>query len=244
MPYYRKYIYSGPVLEMQEYYAIRPPGIKHRSENVNISSEWQKDINLRNTKKQVDRLVNTNFTRKDYFLTHTYGKGTSADQAEKELTNYYRRLNYRCAKLGLPKIKYICITECKGKRLHHHMVLKCGLPLETIIDTWGKGRTQIGKLDGSADYRGLSNYITKDMDLDAPENKKRYKASRNLDKPIVVKKEVKRFIKDWKPPKGYRYIQHPDYVASDINGIMRYARAVKIDGFDLAGGVRQEVRLE
>ena len=48
----------------------------------------------------------------------------------------------------------------------------CELPIETIIDTWGKGRTQIGKLDGSADYRGLSNYITKDMDLESPENKK------------------------------------------------------------------------
>ena len=70
MPYYRKYIYSGPVLEMHEYYAIRPPGIKNRSHNVNISSDWQKDINLKNTKKQVDRLVNTNFTRKDYFLTY------------------------------------------------------------------------------------------------------------------------------------------------------------------------------
>ena len=244
MPYYRKYIYSGPVLEMHEYHAIRPPGVKNRSPNVNVSSDWQKDINLKNTKKQVDRLINTNFTSKDYFLTHTYAQGTSADQAEKELTNYLRRLNYRCKKLELPKIKYICITECKSKRLHHHMVLKCEVPIETILDTWGKGRSHIGKLDSSSDYQGLSNYITKDMDIDAPDNKKRYKASRNLDKPIIIKKEVKRFVKDLKPPKGYRYIQAPDYVVSDINGIMRYARAIKIDGLDIAKGIRKEVMLE
>jgi hypothetical protein len=244
MPYYRKYIYAGPVLEMHEYFAIRPPGIKQRSENKNISPEWQKDMNLRNTKKQIDRLINTNFDKNDYFLTHTYGQGVTAEQAEKELTNYFRRINYRCAKLGLPKIKYIAVTECKSKRIHHHIVLKCALPIETIIDTWGKGRTHIGKLDSSEDYQGLSRYITKDMDIDAPSSKKRYKASRNLDKPIVIKKEVKRFVKDWRPPKGYRYIQYPDYVASDINGLMRYARAVKIGCQDIAGGIRREVQLE
>jgi len=245
MPYYRKYIYSGEVLEMHEYYSIRQSGVyRPRGKNENISTEMQKDINLRNTKKQVDRLLNANFDKKDFFITHTYEQDTTAEAAERELVNYFRRLNYRCKKLGHENVKYIAVTESKGRRRHHHIILKCALPLDVIMDTWGAGRTHVGRLDNSKDYQGLSRYITKDLDIESPKGKKRYKASRNLEKPIVVKKTVKKFVRDWRPPKGYVYVQHPDYVASDVNGLMRYARAIKIGGHDIAGGFGKDVLRE
>ena len=64
--------------------------------------------------KYCGRLIIENFTNDDIWMTLTYAEGNEPacwDEAVKNMTNYIRRINYRRKKLGLPKAKYIYVTE-------------------------------------------------------------------------------------------------------------------------------------
>lgn len=171
----------------------------------------QNALNDKNAKRYLVQLGNGNFGRGDLHLTLTYKDKTlpgSVEAAEKEVSNYLRRIAYRRGKLGLPPLKYILVTEYKfakggeaPKRIHHHIIMNGGMDRDMVEAMWTKTRINWTKYENDLGYRhsidrigyanadsiqpdeksgieALCRYITKD-----PQGKKRYSSSRNLDRP-------------------------------------------------------------
>ncbi len=200
LKYRVKTIKSGEMLECEIYPLWKTSKGGLRAEKEAGSREAQKNLNDKNTKKRVIRLVNANFTNNDIWATFTYDNEHLPEteaEAQKNIQNYIRRLQAYIKKNGLPELKYIYVTEYsedekKGKkRVHHHIIMNFG-DRDTAEKIWNKGgRTHSRRLQPD-DYglEGLARYITKDKNTskgdngtDSPKTSKRYATSLNLYKP-------------------------------------------------------------
>lgn len=190
MPYREKRIYSGKMLEVEIYPISLKEKRKSRSKKRKESKIKQKNLNEKNAKKHLVRLLNTNFTDKDISLTLTYDNKNlpkNEDEARRDVVNYIRRLkNYR-KRRGLPEIKYVAVIEYreaergKSVRLHHHLIMDGAVDRDTVERLWKKGRCNADRLRADEfGYEGLARYISKD-----PKGKKRWTQSRNLVQPTV-----------------------------------------------------------
>lgn len=231
MPYIKQEIISGDVYEAYTTFSARyGTNGKRKSKNGKTTAK-QKIINEKNAKRKVARLINTNFTKGDIFLTLTYEYAVKLDQAKKDLVNFLRRIKYFRKKNNLPDIKYIAVTESEGKRVHHHIIMT-KLSLDVISDNWVKGKAIIGRLYPDKDYTGIAKYITKEP---AKEFAKRWTQSRNLDKPEVRTKQLKTGRGVLKVPKGYKLMeQRLDY--TEWTGYYQYMRCIRIGGIDYCEG--------
>lgn len=153
------------------------------------TSEAQRIINQRNAEKYLEMLIETNFDNNDFFVTLSYGVEPSSDeQAETNVYNFIRRLEYLCKKLGLEKPCAIWCTE-KGKtsgRYHHHLILKCPIGRDTIQKLWRdkkhpeNGLIQVNELQFDENgLTALSIYLQK-----KPIGKQRWHRTRNMKEPI------------------------------------------------------------
>ena len=169
-----KTIISGEMLEC-EVYPVWERDAK-REKRHKITTLAQQKVNHRNTVKRVIRLINTNFTKRDIWMTLTYKTKPTEEQAKRDIQNFIRRLKRRKGNL-----KYIYVTETGEKRIHHHIILNIE-DRDMAEGLWTLGRTNARRLQPD-DYglEGLARYITKEKNT----ADKRYTCSRNLDKPIV-----------------------------------------------------------
>lgn len=153
------------------------------------TSEAQRIINQRNAEKYLEMLIETNFDNNDFFVTLSYGVEPSSDeQAETNVYNFIRRLEYLCKKLGLEKPCAIWCTE-KGKtsgRYHHHLILKCPIGRDTIQKLWRdkkhpeNGLIQVNELQFDENgLAALATYLQK-----KPIGKQRWHRTRNMKEPI------------------------------------------------------------
>lgn len=155
------------------------------------SKKAQRNLNEKNSRKQLERLINCNFKEDDLWVTFTYSNKylpKDLKEANKNMKNYIRRINYRRNKLGLKNAKYIFITEydeSKKKRVHHHLIIEAGLSMDEIEANWHLGkRNNVRKIDPDEEdgLIGLAKYLSKD-----PKGKKRWYSSKNLKKPKIRK---------------------------------------------------------
>lgn len=186
-----KTIRSGDMLECEIYPIWKTSKSKIRKDKLNPTKKAQKNLNDKNTKKNIIRLINANFTREDMWATFTYDNvhlPHDPEDAKKDMQNYIRRLKRYIKRNDLPDLKYIYVTEYeddekKGKkRVHHHVVMNFR-DRDIAEKIWDKGgRTHSRRLQPD-DYglEGLARYITKD-----PRSSKRYTPSRNLEKPKIT----------------------------------------------------------
>ena len=190
--YRTKTIRSGPMLEVEIYpFNGVPPG--RRAKKKKEIRQAQSNLNDKNSKKHLVRLVNTNFTQKDIWITLTYQDRklpVDLDQAKKDMTNYIRRLKRYVKKNKLPELKYVYVTEYRDadskrkKRVHHHMIVN--IPdRDAAEELWnGGGRTQTRRLQpDDFGFEGLARYISKDK---GETTIKRYTPSRNLQQPKIT----------------------------------------------------------
>lgn len=224
MPYYEKRIESGPMLEIQRYYATRCGRAIPRGANRAETPESQAEVNERNAQKQARRLIYANFGPDDLFVTFTHAAALTEERAIAEERNLIDRLKRLRRKKGLSELKYIAVTEEQG-RWHHHLILSGGLTMEELQAVWqGRGRVHLSMLDDGDQYRGLARYLTArqkpkrgrdDEDgtsVKRPRRKyqRRWHASRNLARPVETRREIRRpRLGEPKPPKGYRLL--PDW---------------------------------
>lgn len=158
----------------------------------------QNNLNDKNSRIYVERLINHNFTSSDIWITLTYSKGNEPkdmEEALKNIQNYMKRINYRRKKLGLPRAKYIYITEHSPEekiRWHHHVIMDGLLDMDTVESIWKKGRRNETRRIDKDEYglAGMAIYITKEPNRKKGE--KRWKSSKNLIKPPVKKVYNKR----------------------------------------------------
>lgn len=198
-----------------------------------VNKRAQKNLNDKNSRKYLIRLINKNFRDGDYWLTVTYDNANipcSIEQAQKDARNYMNRINYHLKKKGLPRSKYVYITEyaeknTKGEhsvRYHHHIVISCGLTMDEVEKLWKKGsRTEIRRVKRD-EYGivGLAKYISKAKKT--VKNEKRWKSSTNLEKVTFRKnhykfkrKKVDAMIRDNNTIKHYMETTYKDYYFLD-----------------------------
>ena len=163
----------------------------------------QRNLNEKNSRKQCERLINENFSDRDIWATFTYtdeNMPSSMKEAQKDMTNYIKRINYRRKKKGLKNARYIYVTECSEKgRWHHHIVMDGDIDMDTVEAAWNKGkRNEVRRLQKDENgLSGMAMYITKQKKGKAGSKyQKAWKASKGLRKPEVKKNHYKFKQKD------------------------------------------------
>ncbi len=201
MFYREKKYYCGNYLEVNVYPVmdIKQQGKKEKKKE---SALPQKRLNDKNAYKKLLRLVYTNFTDNDFHITATYQDKflpKTEEETEKKLRNYIVRLRRYARKHNLPEIKYISVTESgmdsNGtiKRVHHHILFSCpGMSRDEIENLWHIKGEPIGycnvdrlqiEVQGA---EALCKYLTK---MRNKNNKKLFRPSHNLKKPIIRKND-------------------------------------------------------
>ncbi|MCT8975523.1 hypothetical protein N4T77_02815 [Clostridium sp. CX1] len=210
-----------------------------RSKKRKESEPKQKNLNDKNAKRYFIQLVNTNFDERDLHVTATYKDKflpETLEEAEREISNYLRRISYRRKKEGLEPLKYILVTEYitekdekKPVRIHHHLFMNGGLDRDIVEELWSK-RKQKGQKKGERigyinadrlqpDENGaeaLCRYLTKFTN-----RKKRWSSSQNLKKPYsrtndyrYSKREVERICKEM-PDRAYWEKKYPGWTLTN-----------------------------
>lgn len=186
--YATKEVRSGEQLEVEVYpeftkaqmQDIPPEGLKKKDRSA------QYNLNEKNSQKQCERTINENFGERDIWATFTYSEDNMpADmkQAKKDMQNYIKRLNYFRKKMGMPKARYVYVTECSDKgRWHHHIVLDGDMDMDTVERLWKLGkRNEVRRLHKDENgLVGMAKYITKQ------------------------KQQKGKYQKSWTPSKGLR----------------------------------------
>lgn len=165
---------------------------KGRGPRRKPTSEVQERLNQRNSERKLVRLLNTNFTNRDIRFDLTYADKhlpDTPDEALRELQNFFRRVKRARAKLLLPELKYIAVTEYGEEegRIHHHLIMSGGVDITILAELWGRGYTTAKPLQFDDEgIIGLAVYLTKESAL-----KKRWSCSRNLKRPEVKQRDGK-----------------------------------------------------
>lgn len=171
---------------------------------VKDNSKAQRNLNDKNARKYVERLINENFGDSDIWMTLTYDDvhlppDGDIDAAIKNMQNYIRRVNYQRKKRGLPNAKYVYVTEYNEAaeiRWHHHLVMDGALDMDTVERCWQQGsRNEVRRLRKDENgLSGMANYIVKESKRIKSE--KRWNSSQGLKDPDI------RVIHSKQPEKG------------------------------------------
>lgn len=208
--YATKTIKSGNQLEIEIYPEFTRRKSITKDGRFSKRKDIQNNLNNKNARKTLIRLINTNFTSKDYFITLTYTKEPeSEERAMKNISNYIKRINRLRKKKGLENAKYIYVTEFRKEedkpiRFHHHLIIEGGLTMDELEEKWGHGkRNNCRRLDPIEEdgLTGLANYFCKEPKV--TKYKKKWVSSKNLKKPIIRKnhrdfsnRKVKKMVQD------------------------------------------------
>lgn len=183
--YRTKTILSGDILEAEVYPIYgREDTHKARAAKKNLTPEKKEKAAMARSRKRLGRLLNANFTQKDYHLTTTYEVQPESDaQMDRDARNFVNRVKRAMRRKGLPETKYVYVPEStdgeKSVRPHLHWVISGGLSREELEDLWGKGRANANRLQPGEDgLNALANYMTKGR-----RGKRKWRASKNLKQP-------------------------------------------------------------
>lgn len=248
MPYISRTITSGDLLEKEIYFATRDGKKLARAGNSDPTPEQMAKVNEKNAQRKLQRQMCANFSREagDVFVTFTHADEIDEARAVKEARNLMDRIKRLRKRLGMEELKYIIVTE-KQSHWHHHVIMNGGLTYEQLQQLWGeRGRKMaMSTLDDSDGFRGLARYLCEDHkpkrggidagEVNAKEPRRKYqrrwKASRNLKKPVVEKRQLKRLPSRGEPkaPKGYMLIPDSWQYTESRFGIYTYAAFVRIE---------------
>lgn len=212
MSYIQETCIAGNTIEISRYYNFnhRPKGMA-RAEKTKPTTDQQKKNNERRAEKKLRLLLNANFGAGDYHIILNYAKELRpADRKEmrENARKFLRQLRKEYKKQG-KELKYIHVMEI-GKKgaMHHHLVIN-RLDVEIIRKAWTKGRVHIYPLDDSGQYAQLASYLIKytsaTLNTENALQGKRWDSSRNLKKPVIIRKVIHRntFRSEPKERKGY-----------------------------------------
>ncbi len=220
LPYIKRTVQAGNVIYIKKYYSSRYGGVNRfkKSTSVNPTSTKMKEINERNAVEKLTWLINSNFEQGDYHLTLTYaGECPTVDEAKENLRKLNRKLRAEYKKAG-KNFKYVEVTEYESTRIHHHIVLKA-IDSKVLTKAWRFGSIHIRPLYSSGDFSSLAAYLVKETKRtfqNEDVKRKRWNASKNLEKPKIKKEIVDADSWTESPTalKGYYIVE--DSIYSDI----------------------------
>ena len=212
MPYIKEVCVAGKTIEVSKYYSVRwhCEGEKREPRSKDLT-ETQKKVNQRNAAKTLRRLMNHNFEDGDLLVRLDFSKDnlpTGSDEMQSMMCKAIRKLRKEFKK-ACQELKYIYVKEIgpRGGR-HIHMVMnRCDT--ETIRKCWPHGGIHIDPLISNGQYIKIADYFikyaAKTEDTEGELIGKRWYASRNLQRPKVIKKVISasKFRKETKAKKGY-----------------------------------------
>ena len=225
MPYMKETCVAGRTIEVRKYYNfhVPPPG-EQRGKRTKPTPESVRKANLRKAETDLRRLMNANFTDKDYHLTLTYRKAPgSVEKLRADAVAYLKKLKRLAKKTGI-RLKYIYVIGAGPHRRHIHMVISGFSEMGTVSDLWEQGHISMTKLYTNGNYAALAAYFMKNAEDTRQEEikqgmkpKRRFNSSHNLIKPEVRKEKIaaKEFRKDPRTRKGYHLIK--DLTCSGIS---------------------------
>lgn len=187
---------TAPYMEVDLYpVSKRKHRASTRAKKKEATSLAMQTYNDNRSKRYHVQLVNTNFTKKDYSWTGTYNADYhpapgDTERADKDFTNFLKRVYRWCDKHGVKRPKWVAATEyCTiddktGEivgRHHHHAIIEHtkGLTRDVLEDLWHVGFTRCERLQfehGSVE--SLVRYISKNKRCD-----RSWRQSRGLEKP-------------------------------------------------------------
>ena len=165
-------IKAGNQLEVEIYPSFRkeiPEMIRQfKKKKSRESSEQQKNLNDRNAKKKLIRLIHENFYTGDYWCTFTFKEEPQdLETTEKLCHNFFRRINRARKKKGLENAKYVYVIEegtTGTERFHLHLMMDNGLTKEEVESKWKLGASTIRTLNyyKEENFMGVCKYMMKD----------------------------------------------------------------------------------
>lgn len=213
---------------------------QERGERIRPKTKEEiRKANMQQASRKLARKINANFSPGDYHLILTYKKAPDKQTAQENLKLFLKSLRKGYKKTG-NELKYIAMTEYRGRRVHHHLVINniqmVGRTVPGLIRSFWKphGGIQLVPLYDSGEYSELASYLIKETEETFREKdspfKQRYSCSRNLinPEPEIENKEVKHtWRRNPKPPTGY-YIK-PDSLYNGLDKMgYRYQRYILI----------------
>lgn len=220
MPYIKRIVTAGDVIYIKKYYSARygRKNFAAKSAKQAVSSKRMQEINERNAIEKLTWLLNTNFERGDLHVTFTYeGECPTPDEAKENLRKLNRRLRAEYKNQG-KAFKYVEVTEYENKRIHHHIVMK-SIDVAVLSRAWEMGGIHIRPLYSWGDFSNLAYYLIKETKKTFRDNevsRKRWNASKNLEKPQIEKEivDADTWTETPRAIKGY-YIE-TDSIYSDL----------------------------
>lgn len=217
--YFEKRVIAGKTEEVSRYYSVKagvPEGIRRRK--LEPTPERIRKSNIRRRGDRLRQLMNANFTDRDFLsLTLTYRDGEepqSIRQVRDDAADFVKRLR-KCARLFGVDLKYIYVIGAGMHRRHVHITTNSLPDLAILTGCWIHGHVSMTPLYSDGQYRDLADYYIKNA-METKEQEEAlgekpgqmYVPSKNLDKPIEIKRVIKskEFRNDPKPRKGY-YIE-------------------------------------
>lgn len=168
------------------------------------NSQAQRNLNDKNARKYVERLINENFTDRDLWITLTYDDDHlpadgDVDAAIKNVQKYIRRVNYQRKKRGLDNARYVIVNAYNPEqeiRWHHHIVMDGDMDMDTVEACWGQSsRNEVRRLETDENgLSGMANYIVEEKNRIKSE--KRWMSSKGLKMPEI------RVVHSKQPEKG------------------------------------------
>ena len=212
MAYIREVCVAGDTVEICKYHTVRTMGKREgpRAKKEKPSCECQMKINSRKAKKNMRRLLNHNFYMGDLLVTLDYRKENApsdSSQMQDHMKKFLVALRKLFKKAG-KVLKYLYVKEIgpRGSRHIHIVMSKCDS--DWLLQCWKWGGIDIKPLhtrtyEKIAEY--FSKYSDKTIETEGELVGKRYYPSRTLDKPLVIKKVIRRkdFNKRITDMKGY-----------------------------------------
>ena len=188
----RKYV-CGDYIEVAIYPVYTQT--RERGKRKKPTSEVQQRLNRRHATDRLRRLLHTNFTPKDLFVTLTFDEDslpeTVAD-CQRAVQNFLRRVKRKYAKAGIePRYIYILEYGEEHRRLHAHLVISEGLSRDELSALWGQGTVSADKLRFEKDgLTALAVYLTKgNEDEENRPTFKRWCGSRSLEQPTITERD-------------------------------------------------------
>lgn len=215
--YRQKTVTSGSLVQMY-WYPVWDTKVVNRGAKLTETTKAQENINDKNRRENVERLIHCNFGHGDLWITLGYSKDNNPDSYEtclKHTRNYIACLRRASKKLEID-LKYIYVIE-KSSRGRYHLHLLTNFPDRNIAEEkWKWGRypnTKKIKTD-NGDIGGLAAYMTKEVK--EVKNQRHYGWSTNLATPVisvndtdVTKRRAERFVKDENELLAYIKKTHP-----------------------------------
>ncbi len=176
------------------YHRTDVPRTKRRRE----TKPAQKNLNSKNSIRQLARLININFGPDDLWCTFGWNDSHMPEEekaARRDITNWIKRINRRRKKAGRENIKYIYVLAFEEYvRPHFHIIMTGdGVDRDEIERLWGKcQRVNTRRIKPDEDFLnfGLALYIARN-----PHGKKRWASSKNLKRPDKPTRSYAKFKK-------------------------------------------------